>query len=95
MTTPAVYADNVQILDNLITVTLAFKLTPAVAGPSVPETVATIRMSVALFKLHVFQAHRYLLGRQREGHEAHVGMSVLNQNGIGLEDWTAFWQASP
>lgn len=95
MNAPEVYADNVAILDNDITATLLFKITPAVAGPAVPETVATVRISVPLLKLHVFMAYRYLVERGRQGHEHHVPASILNQNGIGPEDWVAFWKNSP
>ena len=86
-----VYSDNVVLLDNGITATLLYKLTPPVVGPSVPDTVVTVRMSMPLLKLHVFMANRYLVERERQGHEQHVGMALLNQNGIGLEDWRAFW----
>lgn len=89
----SVYSDNVQLLDNGITATLLFKLTPSVVGPSVPDIVATVRMSLPLLKLHVFMAHKYLIERERQGHEQHVGMAILNQNGIGIEDWRRFWDS--
>lgn len=96
---PDVYADQFTVFFSAYGVMLNLNASsatpPGVGSPAQAERVVTVRMSLELAK-HM----AYLLQKQVRQFEREAGITiglplqVLNQTGIGPEDWESFWKAS-
>jgi hypothetical protein len=92
-----VYADQFQVVSGPFGWTLNFSVTdPTPAAPGTPpksSLVGSVRMSAEHLKAMAFLVARQLRAYERTaGVTVEVPVSVLNQLGIGPEDWKDFWK---
>lgn len=90
-----VYSDQFTITVGPYGASLSFAVTephPIPTAPQPPERVATIRMSVEHLKIMAMIIVRHVKKMEEElGVSFPISSQVLNQLGIGKEDWDGFW----
>ncbi|MFC1894160.1 hypothetical protein ACFLYR_09165 [Chloroflexota bacterium] len=100
MTEPIdVYSDAFQVSTGPFGSTLNFQISqptpPAPGKMAQPELLATIRMSLEHLKLMTFVLRKQIITHEQQtGVNIQVPVQVLNQMGIGQDDWSPFWKHS-
>ena len=93
-----VYADQFQVNLGPYGITLNFFLTtpipPGVPGSAAQaERVATVRTSLEHAKVITFLLHRQIADYEAQtGIRLALPQDLLNELGIGREDWESFWK---
>ncbi len=92
-----VHSDQFQVITGPYGCTLSFSLSspvpPSPGSPAQAERMATVRMSLEHLKVMTFMLRRQLVEYERSsGVIVPLPTQVLNNLGIGPEDWEAFWR---
>lgn len=91
-----VYSDQFTVTIGPYGANLSFALSvahPDPSSPKPPERIATVRMSVEHLKTMCIIIARHIKRIEGElGITFQVPTQILNQLGIGQEDWDSFWR---